>query len=203
MIKTKATNRMQGEQMLRLQSFLSRSGLSRGARRAGRAGQRRWEKVHEEGATLVEMALVSAIMLSLLFGVIQVCLALYAYNFVCEAAREATRYAMVRGESSCLIAPSFPNCNLNPTTAGNTVQDFARSLGYPGLNANNLTATATWWSPTGTQPESWTTACTAATCNAKGHMVEVQVNYAFPLNIPFWKNSTLNLGSTSEMMISE
>ena len=45
-------------------------------------------------------------------------MALYAYNFVSEAAREATRYAVVRGPNSCLISFTLPACNLNPLTYG-------------------------------------------------------------------------------------
>ena len=63
----------------------------------------------EEGATLVEMALVCAfIVIPMLFGIIEVSLALYSYNFVTDAAREATRYAVVRGPQTCVIAPTSP-----------------------------------------------------------------------------------------------
>ena len=50
----------------------------------------------EEGTTLVEMAFASAILLSSLFGVIAISLALYVYNYVSDAAREAT------GMQSCV-----------------------------------------------------------------------------------------------------
>jgi Flp pilus assembly protein TadG len=157
----------------------------------------------ETGSTLVEVALSSAVLLSLIFGIMQVCLALYTYTFISEASREATRYAVVRGSSSCTVAPTFPNCNLNPTSAGNPLQAYVTGFGYPGLNASNLTVTASWWSPSGPPGNTWTTACTVSTCNAVGNAVSVQVTYAFPLSIPFWKNATVNLSSTSQMMISE
>src|SRR5215469_8508548 len=49
-----------------------------------------------DGATLVETAMVSAILFALLFGLIQIGYAFYTYNFVSDAAREAARYASVR-----------------------------------------------------------------------------------------------------------
>ncbi len=161
------------------------------------------EVLAESGSTLVEVALSSAVLLSVIFGIMQVCMALYTYTFISEAAREATRYAVVRGASSCTVSPTFPNCNLNPTSAGNPLQSYITNLGYPGLNSTNLTVTASWWSPSGPPGNTWTTACTASTCNAVGNAVSVKVNYAFPLSIPFWKNATLNITSTSQMMISE
>ena len=48
----------------------------------------------------MEMALICAfVVIPTLFGIIEVSLALYSYNFVTDAAREATRYAIVRGPS--------------------------------------------------------------------------------------------------------
>src|ERR1035438_10214307 len=92
------------------------------------------EVLTETGSTLVEVALSSAVLLSVIFGIMQVCLALYTYAFISEASREATRYAVVRGARSCTVAPVFPNCNLNPTSAGNPIQTYVTGLGYPGLN---------------------------------------------------------------------
>lgn len=157
-----------------------------------------------EGATLVEMALSASVLFVMLFGIIEVCMGLYSYNLVSEAARQATRYAAVRGTNSCTYATkTFPNCNLNPTSAGNPIQTYVQGLGFP--YSSQMNATATWW--TAVQDASgsttWPTQCTAASCNAIGNAVKVQVTYSFPLPIPFWNNATLNIKSTSELMISE
>lgn len=160
------------------------------------------------GASLVEMALSIMLILVVLFGIIQVCFALYAYNCVSDAAREATRYAIVRGSFSCLISPTFPNCNIGPTTAGNPIQTYVRNLGFP--MANSMNATATWWAASvdSNGHTTWTTPCTTKldgnnnSCNQPGNQVRVVVTYAFPLDVPFWQNSTLNLHSTSQMMIN-
>jgi len=139
----------------------------------------------EEGSTLVEFAISSSVLFLSLFGIFGLCGALYSYNFVADAAREATRYAIVRG-SSC---SGLTNCNL---TTSAPLQTYVRTLGYPGINTNNLTAAATWSganSPT----------------NAPGNTVSVTVTYTYPLNIPFWSQSgnILHLSNTSEMTISQ
>jgi Flp pilus assembly protein TadG len=135
----------------------------------------------EEGSSLVEFAVSSAVLFMCLFGIFGLCGALYSYNFVADAAHEATRYAIVRG-SDC---SGLTNCNLS--TSG-PLQTYVRSLGYPGINPNNLTVAATW--PGG---------------NAPGNTVSVTVTYTYPLNIPFWKQSgtILHLTNTSAMTISQ
>ena len=164
----------------------------------------------ECGASLVEFALSAAIYFSLLLGVIQMGMALYTYNFVAEAARDATRYAAVRGSQSCSLSSTFPNCNLLPNASGNPLKAYVQSLGYPGSNAGNLTVTSTWWEPTTTSGhKSWTTSCTGATdasgnaCNLPGNMVKVVVTENYTLSIPFVPRLTLPVSSASEMMISE
>jgi Flp pilus assembly protein TadG len=54
---------------------------------------------NEEGSALVEFALSSVVLFMTLFGLMASCTALYSYLFVAEAAREASRYAIVRGDS--------------------------------------------------------------------------------------------------------
>ena len=149
--------------------------------------------LEDTGATLVEFALSVSILMMMLFGIIQACFALYACNYVSDAAREATRYAIVRG-SACT---GMPDCGATQAQ----IQTYVSSLTYPGINANNVTVTATWLSLNSTPPTAWT-AC-AGQCDAPGNAVQVQVTYPFPLSIPFWKKSTVNLNSTSQAVISQ
>ena len=146
----------------------------------------------EEGSNIVEMALVSSVLLAVLFGIVELSLALYTYNYVSDAAREGTRYAIVRG-SSCSI---LTNCGVTSAQ----IQTYVQNLGYPGMNAANTTVNTTWFSPSTTTPVTWT-AC-GSTCNAPGDAVQVKVTYSFKLSIPFVPNSTLNLHSTSLMVIA-
>jgi Flp pilus assembly protein TadG len=174
----------------------------------------------EEGNTLVEMALVSCfIFLPMLIGIFEISLAVYGYNFVSVAARQATRYAAVRGAPSCVIASTFPDCNLgpaggtNPTTASGSaaLQTYVRGLAYPGINQNNITVTATWWSAN-TSPgatystTAWDVQCTTtdlngSACNSPRDAVKVMVSYNVPL--PFWKTRYVTVSSTSQLIINE
>jgi len=135
---------------------------------------------NEEGAALVEFALSSVVLFMTLFGLMAACTALYSYVFVAEAAREASRYALVRG-SACT---GFSDCAIDP--AG--LNAYVKSLSYPGINRGNLTATATF------TPD-----------KSPGSVVSVTVNYNMALNIPFWPKTgrAMQLSSTSQMVISQ
>ncbi len=131
----------------------------------------------EQGATLVETALSLAILLSMIIGIMEMSLALYSYHFLSEAARDGTRYAMVRG-SSC-TATGCPATNAS-------IQSYVKGLGYPGIDPSKMNVTTTWPST-----------------NAPGNSVKVTATYQFPLSVPFVMISTIHMSSTSEMVISQ
>lgn len=142
----------------------------------------------EHGAAMVEMAISMVILVTLLFGVIEMCLALYSYHFVSEAAREGTRYAIVRG-SACQFPSACP-------ATGSDIQSYVQNLGLPGINPSAMTVTTAWTSAgAGCTP--------SASCNNPGNRVQVTVQYKFPLSIPFIPISTLTMSSTSAMIISQ
>jgi hypothetical protein len=188
------------------------------ARASGRGSHAGKEILGEQGATLVETAVALTVYLCLFFGLVWFSMALYTFNFVSDAAREATRWAAVRGANSCFISSSFPSCNLLPTNitsntdpANNPVLAQIESLGYPALSAGNVSASVTWWEPTvdANGHTTWTTPCTGAKdgngtpCNAVGNAVKVVATYNFPLGIPFWNRGNVTLNSTSQMVINE
>lgn len=154
----------------------------------------------EEGGSLVEMALSCLILIPMLFGIIQLSIGLYCFHFAADAAREATRWAIVRGAAcNANFGPGY----CSPTdakTSGATANDIARyvtGLGYPFSGA--VTASTQWCTTTGATPATWT--CSAAGSNAVGNQVQVTVSYAFPLVIPFVPKNTLNVSSVSSMTI--
>ena len=156
-------------------------------------------KKEDEGATIVEMALSSAILFASLFGIIMISFALYTYNYVAEAAHAGARYAIVRG-SYCV---GFSDCG-----AGNTeITTFVQSLNYPGIDASKMTVNTNWYNVVQTGGASTTiSSCGTAPagCNVPLYnSVEVQVIYNFPLNIPFWKSTTLTMASTSQLPIAQ
>ena len=181
---------------------------------------------------MVEFAIASSVLFAMLFGIIELGMALYCYTFVSEAAREASRYAAVRGQNSCSAdVATDGNCNLGPVKVGSSqtayttqpLQTWVQALPLPF--AQNMTVTATWWAPTVSSGHMvWTTSCTTEydtsssevggavdgttgggtynQCNLAGHAVQVQVSYPFPLAIPFVMNRSVTVHSTSTMVIN-
>ena len=138
----------------------------------------------EQGASLVEFGLCSSILFMTLFGIFALCGAMYSYIFVTEAARDASRYALVRG-SACT---GFTDCGITSAQ----INTYVKSMGHPGINTSNVAATAVW-------------SGNNSPANAPGNVVTVTVTYNFPMAIPFWpkSGSTIHLSSTSQMAISQ
>ena len=151
------------------------------------------------GATLVEFAAACAVLLLGLIGLIEIAWALYAYNYVSHAAREATRYAVVRGSTSCTNTPNLPNCN---ATAAQ-LKAYVQAKVYGGIDPNILTVTTTWLTASPVKPPETWTACTSSPCNAPGNLAQVTVTYPFSLAVPFWAAPVINISSTSQMVISQ
>lgn len=163
---------------------------------------RRQDVRGEEGMALIEAALTAVVLLTMIFGLIQISWALYAYHFVSDAAREGSRYAIVRGSDSCTNTPNLTNCN----ATGDEIQTWVKGLGYPGIDTSKLTVTTTWLKATSSgtpATTTWSTCSPTACTNDPGNTAKVVVSYAFPLNIFFLNKRTLNIGSTSEMVISQ
>jgi Flp pilus assembly protein TadG len=153
--------------------------------------------LREEGQALVEFAMSCLVLIPILFGSIEACLGFYTYNFVADAAREATRYAMVRG-SACT---GLPDCNASAAQ----IKNYVQGLGYPGLTASNLNVPVTWLQANTLAGSTTWTVCPATppVCNQPGNQVQVTVTYNFPLGIPFISKTPLNISSTSSMVISQ
>jgi Flp pilus assembly protein TadG len=172
--------------------------LLQGAWREDRLRQGTRGIFSEEGSSLVEMALSCAVVVTMLLGIVEMSFALFSYDYISDAAREGSRYAIVRGSKSCSNTPSLTNCN----ATADKVQTYIKGLGYPGINSANMTVTTTWLTASATKPTTWST-CSSGTCNAPGNIVKVQVNYAFPISIPFVRLTTINVASTSQMVIAQ
>jgi Flp pilus assembly protein TadG len=133
----------------------------------------------ENGGTLVEFALGLPVMFALMFGLIEVCLALYSHEYISELAREGARYAMVHG-STC-VASGGSSC----TATAAQVQAYVSSIQLPNFGGGTVTPVVTY--PAGNE--------------TPGSSVKVKVTYAFPYRIPFVPSSTLTMSSTSVMDI--
>jgi Flp pilus assembly protein TadG len=144
----------------------------------------------EQGSTLVETALSIVILLAFIFGIMETGFALYTYHFIAEAAREGTRYAIVRGSTCTGFASACP-------AATSDIQSYVKNLGFPGIDMSKMTVSPTWSAYTSGSP------CSPGFCNSPGNLITVTVNYNFPLSIPFVPAQTIALSSTSAMIISQ
>ncbi len=142
----------------------------------------------DAGNSVIETAVASMVFLTMLIGIMQMSVALYTQHFLSYVAREATRYAIVRG-SACQY---LDNCN----ATSSQIQTWVYSLNFAGINPNNMTVTTTW-PTTGA-------ACSPSIspCNNPGNLVRVAVSYNYPMRIPLIPNRSIPMSSTSQMVIS-
>jgi Flp pilus assembly protein TadG len=132
----------------------------------------------ESGSALVEFAAVFTVLFMFLFAIMDLSRALYAYHFVADAAREGTRYAMVRGSTCTSWTTACP-------AAASDIQTYLKNV-PAGINPASLTATTTW------TPD-----------NTPGSVVQVQVQYSFKPIFPFIPKTALVMTSTSQVVISQ
>ena len=141
----------------------------------------------ERGTSTIEFALGASLLFMTVVGILTMMFALYSYNVVSEAAREATRFAIVRG-TACHFATACP-------AASGDIQTYVQHLGFPG--SSNLVATPAWSAyPAGGN-------CKSPGCNGPGDQVAVTVTYQFPVVIPFVPRRTLSMSNTAAMVISQ
>lgn len=146
----------------------------------------------EEGAALLETAISIVLLLTFLFGAIEVSLMLYSYHFISEAAREGTRYAIVRGNTCTGFPSACP-------ASDDDIKAYVAGLGFPGINFSSTTMTVNI--AHGAYPAG-TNCSPSASCNNAGNTVQVQVIYHFPFSIPFVPANTFTMSSTSKMVIA-
>ncbi len=137
----------------------------------GRANLRRTRA----GQSTVEFAAVMTVFLLLTFVTMKLALAVYNYNIVCSAAREAARYAMVRG-------PNSPN----PATTAQIQQ--AAIDAAPGLSLATGNINVSWVNDPNLPSRK---------------DVEIQISYPYTLSIPFMSSRTLTLSSTAQMLAAQ
>jgi Flp pilus assembly protein TadG len=153
----------------------------------------------ECGAGILEMALSLTILIPFLFGIMEVCLGAYTYHYISEAAREATRYAIVRGSTftTDCSGVTLATCIAQGGNNSGDIATYVQNLSFPGIDPNKMTVNSTWLTSAGT-------ACgTTDSCKPPGNFVQVTILYNFPLSVPFVPVATWTLTSTSQMVISQ
>ncbi|WP_109487802.1 TadE/TadG family type IV pilus assembly protein [Occallatibacter savannae] len=161
---------------------------------------RSWRERSEEGSSLVEMALSCLILIPVLFGIIQMTFALYCYHYAADAAREATRFAIVRGANCAKFLKNSAYCSPTDGDAygatGNDIAQYVKTLGYP--YSATATTSVKWCTKSGS---TWIN-CSTSRSNSIGNQVQVTVTYSYPFIVPFMKtDNPLNMGSVASMTI--
>jgi len=164
----------------------------------------------QRGATLYEFAATLPILLFLMVGVIDFGRAMYAYHFVASAARQATRWASVRGADCTAFTTACP-------AQATDILNYVHGIAPPGLFVSsdtgctsstigcltiNQTSSFIW--PGTTTTDGSSVSCTISgsyPTNSPGCVVQVQVTYTWSSGIPLIPY-TLVLASTSEYVIS-
>ncbi len=138
---------------------------------------------HQRGASLPETAIVLAVVLAMLFGIIDFGRAMYTYAFVAQLARQGARWMIVRGSQCSLL----DHCGAGQ----NEVQTYIRGLSEGMTNPSNIAVSSPVYS-----------GC-ASLSNAPGCTVAVTVTYPFNFLLPYLPVGTISMSSTSKMVISQ
>jgi Flp pilus assembly protein TadG len=133
----------------------------------------------QDGNSLIEFSATLGVMFTFVYVLMQICMALYTYGMISECAREATRWASVRG-STCKTSGGS-SCTATTTTVAN----YAKGLGFPNIGGSAL-------NPVASYPD---------TNEAPGSRVKVTITYPYTVNLPFVPKQTLSLQVSSEMYI--
>lgn len=164
---------------------------------------------NEHGGTLVETAFTLTLLFAFIIGIAEVSLALYSYHFVSDAAREGTRYAMVRGSDWPTTCTSYASSGCAATAA--QVAQYVSSLNFPGIfvstSANTGQTDDVFVCYSATVPSSAPAACTtvpsASATGSAGSLVQVTITYPFTFGIPGFKRFSYSLSSSSQMVIAQ
>ncbi|HKV55565.1 MAG TPA: TadE/TadG family type IV pilus assembly protein [Candidatus Binataceae bacterium] len=135
----------------------------------------RWHCRQASGQALLEFAGIVTTFLLVIFTIIEMGLALYSYNTICEASREAARYAAIHSPTSA-----------NPA-ANATIQQVAINAAS-GVTLASSNVTVSW--PHDPNMPAYNDA-------------QIQITYNYSLSIPFIAPVTLPLTSTSRMLVSQ
>jgi len=154
----------------------------------GRVQSRR----RDRGSAIIEFAISAVVLLTVLFGIIDVGRALYAYDWLSHSARAATRWAMVRGNECSQLPVGCP-------AVANDVNSYVKNtngngLDTTGIDTSQLTVTmhcyvgGTVASPPPCVPRTW---------------VNVSLAYHFQFLSPLIPLPAWDMHSSSQRIVQE
>jgi Flp pilus assembly protein TadG len=157
--------------MMRARKSVSSPFLTGYQEQAGAGAPRRARRSGERGGTLVEFAFTFVITIILMFAMIDFARALYSYHFVTNAAREAARWASVRGQMCTGLATP---CPAQSTDISNYVTQQITPL---GIDSGNVTVIPT-------VAANGETVCGGLPPAYPGCPISVEVDYTFNYLFP-------------------
>jgi Flp pilus assembly protein TadG len=153
----------------------------------------RTSRQRDQGSALIEFALAAATVLLIVFLIVDVGRALYAYDWTSDAARRATRFAMVRGTMCDPLLATYCAVNSKPRGAQSSdITSYVNSLAIAidtsqvGVNSKCF-ASGTFAGSPPCAPNAW---------------VQVQVTYNFKFVSPLFPLSW-SMQSTSERAVQQ
>jgi Flp pilus assembly protein TadG len=139
----------------------------------------RKRRASSAGQAATEFAMIATVLFLLMFGLMTLGSAVYSYNTISSAAREAVRYAAVHSATSG-----------DPATGSGDTRIQQKALDYAqGVNLALTDVTVSW--PADPNP------------GMKLPDAQVQISYTYNLKIPFMSPVGLALSSTSRMLASQ
>jgi Flp pilus assembly protein TadG len=149
----------------------------------------------ERGSAAAETALVMAVTLMLVLGIIVFSLLIFDYHTVASMARQGARWAMVRG-AACPQSGEVGEASCPATKA--EIQSYVQGLALANMTPSDVSVTPIVWSA---EP-----GCSGyASNNGPGCQVAITVSYPFTLSLPLvpMPKAGITLSSTSTMIISQ
>ena len=160
---------------------------------------------NDAGGTIVEMAISSLILFSMVFAVFEVTMACYTYNAVSEAARESARWGMVRGSKCSTYTINQDHCG----ATSDDIQNYAKSstkINWSQCTSGNPCVVATWLKGntiTGASTSTTWATCAGGCAHDPGNLLVVTITYPYALTFPMVKTFNINLTSTSQVVVSQ
>lgn len=145
----------------------------------------------ESGSALIEFAIGLSVLLTGVFTLMEICLMFYTYATIDECAREGARYAIVRG-SSC-VTNGVTGAGASCTATADSINTYVKNLGYPNAAGGAMTVDTTY-SADGAN-------FTSTGNNDPNDIVRVQVDYTFPIKMPFVPKNAISLSAQSQLYI--
>ena len=140
------------------------------------SGSRKRWRASSAGQAATEFAMIATVLFLLMFGLMTLGSAVYSYNTISSAAREAVRYAAVHSATSAVPATN------------DQIKQVAKNYAQ-GVSLADTDVTISW--PADPNPD------------MRLPDAQVQISYTYNLRIPFMSPVSLGLSSTSRMPVSQ